>query len=128
LGHFHNLTTNSKDILHKRRYYKNIGKIQDKKNNVFYVFSYLMDEISTLTLMKTGGTEANLFVAWMIQISPLLWMFTDLIIFLLYYVFDAYMRNKVWPPTFTVFWLIAGSARLSCCIWNYSQILIRFWF
>ena len=91
----------------------------------FYVFSYLLDEISTLTLLKIGGLEVNLFVAWMIGVSPLLWMFGDLLIFLAYYACDYYMMDKVTPGFFKWFWVIAFSTRISCAIWNYIQIIIH---
>ena len=94
---------------------------------IFYVFSVLMDKMSTLTLLKTGGTEANPFVAWMFGISPWLWLLCDLIIFLAYYAFYVYMRDKVKPKTFIVFWFVAGFVRLSCCIWNYNQIRLHIW-
>ena len=94
---------------------------------IFYVFSVIMDEISTLTLMKMGGTEANPFVAWMVGISPLVWLLCDLIIFLAYLACNYYMMDKVTPGVFTWFWLIAGGVRLFFAIWNYNQIRVRFW-
>jgi len=84
-----------------------------------------MDEISTLTILKMGGKEANPIITWMIGISPLLWILCDFIIFLSYYAMDIYLKDKVSPKTLTAFWLIAGSARLSCAIWNYNQIRLR---
>ena len=103
-----------------------LDKLKIRKLMIFYLFSYIMDEISTLTILKMGGKEANPIITRMIGISPLLWILCDFIIFLSYYTMDIYLRDKASPKTLTAFWLIAGSARLSCAIWNYNQIRIHF--
>lgn len=93
---------------------------------ILYVFCVLMDEISTLTLIKMGGTERNPFVALMIGISPWVWIIYDLILFLGAYTFDVEATDKWDPKILTGAWSFFSFYRLSCCIWNYNQIRMHF--
>ena len=102
-----------------------LDKLKIRKLMIFYIFSVIMDEISTLTLLKMGGTEGNPFVAWMIGISPLVWVLYDLIMFLAVYTFDIHNREKWGSKFFTAFWSFFVIYRLSLTIWNYNQIRLR---
>ncbi|GAG53639.1 unnamed protein product [marine sediment metagenome] len=85
---------------------------------IFYIFSCILDEISTLNYLKKGGIETNPIVAWMIGISYLVWILYDVIMFLVTYAYNFYMRDKLNPKIFTAFWIIFGALRLYAAIHN----------
>jgi len=103
-----------------------LEKFKIRKVMILYVFSVLMDEISTLTFIKTGGIEVNPFVALMVGISPWVWLLYDLSLFLAAYTFDVQVRDKWDPKILTTAWMFFCVYRLSCCIWNYNQIRVHF--
>jgi len=104
-----------------------LEKYKIRKVMIFYVLSVLMDEISTLTLIKTGGIEVNPFVVLMVGISPWIWLLYDLILFLAAYTFDVQARDKCNPKILTTAWVFFSFYRLSTTIWNYNQIRIHLW-
>ena len=93
------------------------------KPMVFYAILYILDEISTFTVIFYGGFEFNPIVSWMIGTHPMLYCLVDFLIFFSYCAADSHLRGKGEDGNLTLFWSIAGFARFSLFIWNIMQIL-----
>ncbi len=95
------------------------------KPMIFYAVSYILDEISTFTLLLRGGIELNPIVSWMISVNPMLYSLVDFLIFFSYCAVDSYLRGKGNGDDRNLFWFwsIAGLARFSLFIWNVMQLI-----
>ncbi len=92
---------------------------------IFYAVSYILDEISTYTLIFYGGIELNPIVSWMISVNPILYSLVDFMIFFSYCAADSHLRGKGdgEDRNLFLFWSIAGLTRFSLFLWNIIQIL-----
>jgi len=86
-----------------------------RRSLIFFALCSALDEISTFTNLSLGGMELNPNVAWLLGISPLLYPLADIILILLFWRVDKWLRGMrdLW-----LVWTSAGIARLICFAWS----------
>ena len=84
---------------------------------LFFALCSALDEASTFIHLSLGGLELNTNVAWLLGISPLLYTVIDIILILLFWRVDKWLRGMrdLW-----IVWTSAGIARLVCVAWSLS--------
>jgi len=90
---------------------------------IFYAVSYILDEISTFTLIFHGGIELNPIASWTISVNPILYSLVDFMIFFSHCAADSHLRGKGDYRNLFLFWSIAGLTRFSFFIWNVVQVI-----
>jgi len=86
-----------------------------RQSILFFALCSALDEISTFIHLSLGGLEFNPNVAWLLGISPLLYTIIDIILILLFWRVDKWLRGmrELW-----IVWTSAGIARLICVAWS----------
>jgi len=82
---------------------------------IFFALCSTLDEASTFIHLSLGGMEFNTNVAWLLGISPLLYPLADIILIILFWRVDKWLRGTrdLW-----LVWTSAGIARLICVAWS----------